>query len=132
MNNKIENTERKSSSTTATGYVATKNELKWALNKLQELNSLGKGKSTNARHLGFFLLMQRKSAKERFSEYLKTDIKMSTKETKDIKDFRITKWTYGKHYYVKYKGVDVVINGVQKWNSYEEALRNAEIYAKAT
>jgi len=44
------------------------------------------------------------------------------------KDISIKKWDEGNHYYAKIKHIDVVIDDIVKWNTYDEAMRNAKIY----
>jgi len=49
----------------------------------------------------------------------------------DIKEkIRIIQWPSGKHYYAKIGKEDVIVDGKQKWKSYKEAKRNAEIFLK--
>lgn len=47
------------------------------------------------------------------------------------KDINILRWKGGKHYYVKIKNLDVVDpDGNQKWNTRDEALKQAKIFLK--
>jgi len=41
------------------------------------------------------------------------------------KKIRISQWPNGKHYYAKYDGVDVEIDGVIKWKTYKDAYKAA-------
>ncbi len=43
-------------------------------------------------------------------------------------DIEIVRWEEGRHYYAKIKNIDVCYNGEQKWNTYDEAYRNAFKY----
>lgn len=47
-----------------------------------------------------------------------------------IEDVKFLQWPSGKHWYAKINGEDIVINGVQKWNTKEEAISAAELYIK--
>ena len=40
----------------------------------------------------------------------------------------ITKWPYGKHYYAKVGNHTVIVSGIAKWNTYEQALKNAKYF----
>ena len=47
------------------------------------------------------------------------------------KDIRVFQWANGpEHWYAKIADVDVVINGEQKWNTYEQAKNNAIEFLK--
>lgn len=46
----------------------------------------------------------------------------------NIADVQYMQWPSGKHWYAKINGEDVVVNGVQKWDTYEEAVQAAEQY----
>lgn len=43
-------------------------------------------------------------------------------------DIRVLQWPGGNHYYAKIGNVDVVYNGKQKWNTYDDAKHHAELY----
>jgi hypothetical protein len=44
------------------------------------------------------------------------------------KDIKIIQWPNGKHFYAKIGKLDVVIDGIQKWDTYEEAKIAANNY----
>lgn len=46
----------------------------------------------------------------------------------DTNDIRIIQWPNGKHYYAKIGNLDVVWNGEQKWDTYEDAMQAALTY----
>lgn len=43
-------------------------------------------------------------------------------------NIRVTQWPNGKHYYAKVGDQDVVIDGIQKWNTFEEARAAADFF----
>jgi len=48
----------------------------------------------------------------------------------DNYEIKISKWPGGKHWYAKIGNIDVVVNGNQKWNTYELAEKNAKEFLK--
>jgi hypothetical protein len=44
------------------------------------------------------------------------------------KEIKVFKWPNGKHWYAKIGSADVVIDGEQKWNSYDTAKEKAELF----
>ena len=45
-----------------------------------------------------------------------------------IDDVKFIMWNGGKHWYAKIGKLDVVVNGIQKWNTKEEATKAAKQY----
>lgn len=52
---------------------------------------------------------------------VETDILEFPKDGYNLDDAKFLQWPGGHHWYVKINNEDVVVNGVQKWNSKEEA-----------
>ena len=49
-------------------------------------------------------------------------------ERPSIDDVRFIMWDGGKHWYAKIGKLDVVVNGIQKWDTKEEAIKAAKQY----
>lgn len=92
-----------------------------ASKRLNQLIEEGKGASLEAINLRYFIMMQ-------FSGWEKVLYEENI-EKPEVKDIKVFQWPFGKHYYAKYKGEDVVVKGEQKWNTYEEAYKKALEYA---
>lgn len=43
-------------------------------------------------------------------------------------DFVWVRWPNGKHFYIKYKGMDVIVNGKEKWATEQAALEAVEVF----
>lgn len=49
----------------------------------------------------------------------------------DNTEIKIFKWPYGVHWQARIGDTDVIVNNISKWNTYEEAKRNSEIFLKS-
>jgi len=81
------------------------------------LRLLNNGKKVAINNRGGYFDLDEKDIIEYITTYTESDID-------------IFRWNNGNHFYAKVGRFDVVIDGVVKWNTTEEAMRNAIIYLK--
>lgn len=92
-------------------------------NRLSELIKQGNGHKLEARNIRMFFMMQ-------IPGWDKIIFKQE-REAELEADIKITRWQDGNHFYAKYKGIDVVVDGEQKWSTYRQAYEKAIEYANA-